>query len=124
MPYKNKENKEVYDRRYYKKNKEKINKVNKKYAQSEKGKLGKRKDALKRKFGISLKEYDEIFAKQNGICVICGQTEINRRLAVDHNHKTDKIRGLLCTRCNFWVGQMEKNPNLISQIMEYIKNYE
>src|SRR4030042_4253907 len=55
-----------------------------------------RRNLLKNKYGMTLEEYDKILEQQNGVCKICGKINLNgKRLAVDHNHKTGKIRGLL-----------------------------
>ena len=61
-----------------------------------------RKMNLKRSFGITVEQYDELFEKQNGCCAVCEKHQDNfrTRLAVDHNHKTGEIRGLLCNNCN------------------------
>ena len=63
--------------------------------------------------------------KQNDGCAICGELNLDgRRLAVDHNHNTGKIRGLLCQRCNgFIVGIIEKYPELIQKSVEYLKKH-
>jgi hypothetical protein len=57
---------------------------------------------LKRKYNLSVAEYNKIFQKQQGCCAICGvhQSELKKRLFVDHNHRTEKVRGLLCCGCN------------------------
>lgn len=52
------------------------------------------------KYGLSLPEIDELIAAQNNECLICGKTLIKMRRCVDHNHKTGKVRGILCKRCN------------------------
>jgi Recombination endonuclease VII len=74
------------------------------------------KDAvLKKTFGISLNEYQILLETQNGVCAICGRPErtVHRRggavrtLAVDHNHRTGRIRGLLCATCNTLLGRIE-----------------
>lgn len=54
--------------------------------------------SLKRLYGITPEQYDELFEKQNGCCAVCGrhQREFKTRLAVDHDHATGEIRGLLC----------------------------
>lgn len=68
---------------------------------------------LQRKFGISLVQYEEILASQNYTCAICHKPESVKRkgivkdLAVDHNHITKKIRGLLCQACNIGIGQLK-----------------
>jgi hypothetical protein len=65
---------------------------------------------LIRKYGITLETYVLLFEKQKGRCAICGrsQKDFKRRLAVDHDHETGKIRGLLCVGCNNLVGHYEK----------------
>lgn len=74
---------------------------------------------LKNKFNIALEDYDEMFEKQNGTCYICnGINESGRRLAIDHSHKTGKIRGLLCWNCNMLLGWLE---NYRDTIEEYLK---
>jgi len=88
----------------------------------------KRKETLKnskllRQYGISLAKYRELLDKQNGKCIICGKTAIDNKkdLAVDHDHKTGKIRGLLCNNCNVAVGFMQDNPDLALGINAYLK---
>ncbi len=70
-----------------------------------------REENLQRRYGIGIKEYERLFDQQGGVCAICRQPETARyndgrvrRLAVDHNPKTDKVRGLLCYFCNRRLG--------------------
>lgn len=65
-----------------------------------------RKTPVKKQLNINCEEYIRIFTEQEGKCAICGthQAELKRALAVDHCHITNKIRGLLCTCCNFAIG--------------------
>lgn len=85
---------------------------------------------LKHEYGITLAEYEALFAKQNGVCAICQKPEKTidkkqnklRRLAVDHCHTTDKIRGLLCFECNTGIGKFGDNPQLIERAAEYVRN--
>lgn len=58
-----------------------------------------RNRTLERTFGITSEEYDIILANQNGVCAIC-EIPSTRRLHVDHDHDSGKVRGLLCARCN------------------------
>ncbi len=51
-------------------------------------------------YGITIEEYNILLEFQEGKCAICGRPPKNRRLAVDHDHKTGEVRGLLCMRCN------------------------
>lgn len=57
---------------------------------------------LKKKYGISIKQYNKLLKQQKGCCAICGKTEKEnkQRLSVDHSHKTNFVRGLLCKFCN------------------------
>lgn len=63
----------------------------------------KKRDAyLKRTYGLGLIEYNQLLAFQGGGCAICGKTreQEGRHLAVDHDHITGAVRGLLCCKCN------------------------
>jgi len=79
---------------------------------------------LKRAFNISIEEYNKLFENQNGCCAICNkhQTEFKKSFAVDHCHKTIKVRGLLCSKCNIGIGQFNDNEELLRKAIEYIKN--
>jgi hypothetical protein len=70
----------------------------------------RRPQNLKKKYGITDDDYDTLLASQGGRCAICSKTigENGRLLAVDHNHITGMVRGLLCRACNLGIGQMEK----------------
>jgi hypothetical protein len=78
----------------------------------------------KRTFGITLAEYDKLFKQQDGVCLICGLPEINQRLAVDHDHKTGEVRGLLCKRCNMMLGLVEESTHLLDGAIKYLKRYK
>ncbi len=53
-----------------------------------------------KKYGITPARYEELLRIQGGACAICQRAPQAQRLAVDHNHKTGEVRGLLCVRCN------------------------
>lgn len=78
---------------------------------------------LKCRNSITLEEYEQKLRKQNYCCVVCGrqQAEFINRLAVDHNHKTGQIRGLLCCHCNQLVGNLETEADLILKVQDYLK---
>lgn len=84
-----------------------------------------RKLHYRNRYGITIGDYDRIFQQQNGRCIICGkhQTEFNRRLDIDHNHQTGKIRGLVCKGCNYYIGQVEKGYSKQGKYYEIVKNY-
>lgn len=77
--------------------------VNKEYKRDWylKNKLSCTKSTLKRLYNLTLEKYKIMLKAQNGVCAICeGVNPSGKLLAVDHNHKTGIIRGLLCSRCN------------------------
>ena len=59
-----------------------------------------RKPTRRRELGVTVEDYDRLLAAQGGGCAICGNPPKTRRLDVDHDHRTGKVRGLLCHRCN------------------------
>lgn len=81
------------------------------------------KCTLKRKFNLSLDEYNQMFTKNNGCCYICNrhQTSFKTRLAVDHCHTTGKIRGLLCSPCNTALGSFKDNIDILNKAINYLK---
>jgi prolyl oligopeptidase PreP (S9A serine peptidase family) len=104
---KNKDKEKAAREIYYSKNKELILARNKKY---NKENPDKRKSAiLKYEYGITLDQYNEMFKEQEGKCAICQrhQNKLTRTLCVDHDHKTNKVRALLCLTCNTDVSVVE-----------------
>lgn len=75
-------------------------------------------------YGLTWQEYEGLYDKQRGSCAICGilQDDLKQRLAVDHDHKTGEVRGLLCFRCNLMLGAFEKmkERGLLYQTEEYL----
>lgn len=83
-----------------------------------------RMNNLKRMFGMSLEEYDEKLKAQDGVCAICGGLcKSGKRLAVDHNHTTGKIRDLLCGNCNGGLGKFLDNPELLIKAADYLRKH-
>lgn len=86
---------------------------------------------LKRTFGLSVEQFNEMLTKQNGVCAICKSPETAksnvrveiRRLAVDHCHTTGKVRALLCTTCNTSLGGFKDDPRLLQAAIEYLKRH-
>lgn len=86
--------------------------------------LTDRERHLKAKFGITEAQYDELLDRQKHRCAVCGghESQWKMRMAVDHNHKTGEIRGLLCYPCNKWVvGLIDRYHNRIEPAMKYIR---
>src|SRR5688572_9957760 len=75
------------------------------YRESGKAAISNRKSYLKRKYGITVEQYDELLAAQGGVCAICtSPPRDDISLHVDHDHETGERRGLLCFRCNNALG--------------------
>lgn len=73
-------------------------------------------------YGITDHEYMQMLEKQNGVCLICGRSPSKRRLHIDHDHKTNKIRGLLCFRCNYDLSWFNNDINNFWRAIEYLIN--
>lgn len=103
-------------------------KAAKDYYESNKEKHAKRSRSihLRINFGLTMEDYEKLFTAQNGCCAICGapQSELKRRLAVDHNHITGQIRGLLCFRCNASIGKFGDDPEMLLKAVSYLKDYD
>lgn len=101
---------------------------NKKYAldNPELMKQKDRKNMLKRFWNMSVKEYETLSNKQNGTCALCDKTESNphKRLCIDHDHKTGKIRGLLCDNHNRAMGLFKDSIEDLEKAIEYLKKHK
>jgi hypothetical protein len=78
---------------------------------------------LKSEYGITVEEYDRLLALQAGVCAVCGQEERaknKKTLAVDHDHVTGAVRGLLCHSCNIALGMLGDDPARIARLREYL----
>ena len=78
---------------------------------------------IKHFYGMSVEEYDALYNRQHGCCAICGrhQSNLKRRLNVDHDHTTRKIRGLLCDHCNNGLGYFFDDSDLMLQAAIYME---
>ncbi len=74
---------------------------------------------LRRRFGIGWDVYQELFEQSSGTCYICGIRPGKGQLHIDHNHTTQKIRGLLCVKCNQGVGQFNDSSFLLVKAAQY-----
>lgn len=83
----------------------------------------KKKDSyLKRVYGISLIDYQNLMAVQHGKCAICQTSKCRsgKAFAVDHCHKTGKIRSLLCQSCNTVLGSVQEDVNILKAAIAYL----
>lgn len=85
---------------------------------------GKAKD-IERTYGITLNEYEKLYRSQNGMCAICHHPEPTKGrlfLAVDHDHKTGRVRGLLCSKCNMALGSFGDSTEYLLSAVRYLRN--
>lgn len=77
---------------------------------------------LKNYYGIDLKDWEALYAKQGLRCAICPAIENKngRRLCVDHDHDTGRVRGLLCNRCNRALGLFRDSPTIMKKALLYL----
>lgn len=85
---------------------------------------------LLRTYRITKQEYEQMLDEQGNVCIICGRgneevkTRMHLRLVVDHCHTTDKVRGLLCHRCNQGLGLFYDDTTALRNAADYIEKFE
>ena len=74
-------------------------------------------------YGITLDDFHAMLDQQSGLCALCGRPPRKRekRLRVDHDHTTGKVRGLLCNACNSALGLLQDSPDLLRKAADYIE---
>ena len=78
---------------------------------------------LKYNYGLSLEDYEKMLFLQGYACAICRTKDWRgrgKRPCVDHDHKTGKVRGLLCSNCNTGLGMFNDNYDVLKQALAYI----
>lgn len=86
-----------------------------------------RRSILKRRYGITLEQYNEMLERQEGLCAICREPEtltmkgMIAALAVDHDPETNRVRGLLCFDCNTGVGKLGHDPERLAAAIAYLR---
>jgi hypothetical protein len=84
------------------------------------------------KYGLTVDDYELMLAQQNGVCAICGMPETVRQphradggesLAIDHDHATGRVRGLLCMMCNTAIGKLKDDPELLRSAAHYLEQH-
>ena len=80
---------------------------------------------LKKRYGISVEQYEQMLINQNYRCKICGSTDPGHKkkhFSVDHCHRTKKVRGLLCTSCNLALGYLKDDVTLLKSCIDYFQS--
>jgi hypothetical protein len=119
-------NKKETQQVYYLANRSKIRAYQAAYHKTHKrirSKEESRNSNLRFNYGITLSQYEEFLASQNGQCVGClkHENEFKKALSVDHDHKTGSVRGLLCVRCNRILGLCFDNASILLNLIDYLK---
>jgi hypothetical protein len=85
-----------------------------------------RNNDLKRNYGITLDEHTQMYENQNGVCATCKKPGDGKwkKLCVDHDHKTGKVRQLLCRRCNMVLGQVFDDISLFDEYIKYLQKHQ
>ena len=122
---KNKKSSRVYGKKWRSDNKIRKAKMDKEYYLNNKSDAlsRARKHHLRKSYGITPEEYDTLLNKQNMVCAICGIKKNGKgKLHIDHDHKTGKVRGLLCMKCNTMLGLSGDNTATLASAIEYSEN--
>lgn len=86
------------------------------------------KSFIQRTYGITADEYYDILKDQNNKCAICESENVSNsrissgKLFIDHCHETGKVRGLLCSKCNHAIGQLNDDVDLLQKAIVYLNN--
>ena len=80
-----------------------------------------------RKLDLTFEQFNDLLVLQKGLCAICDKPESSvhqsgtkRLLSIDHDHDTNKVRGLLCKKCNTAIGMLGDDPKLVMRAYEYL----
>jgi hypothetical protein len=121
-----------YQKQWYQANKVKQDLKSKEWAHRNKERVSMigRKHRLMRLFGITESQFDSMLDSQNGVCAICKRPERARscngvsirRLNVDHDHNTGRIRGLLCNACNTVLGKVGDSIEVLQSAISYLRD--
>lgn len=77
-----------------------------------------------RDFGLTSEQYDRMYAEQEGRCGICrNEPKGTHRLHIDHDHDTNIVRALLCSKCNTAIGLMDENTELLAAASRYLEHH-
>ncbi|MGW0939070.1 endonuclease VII domain-containing protein [Streptomyces sp. NPDC002666] len=92
-------------------------------AEKKRRKAAAHEASVQRTYGLKPGQYEQLYEAQGGTCAICTRaTGATRRLSVDHNHKTDEVRGLLCRPCNDMLGHARDDWAFFGRAARYLTN--
>jgi hypothetical protein len=130
QPLSKRERNRIAKRKYYAKNRDLIIAKSREYEAFKRKprKVNKQERTnrnLQWNYGITSDDYQVIFESQGGCCSICltHQSSFKRRLSVDHDHVSGKVRGLLCIKCNTVLGQSRDDINILKAAISYLEKH-
>jgi len=91
-----------------------------KYHKRTKYKIKQRKWNLKTHYNLSMDDYENMVKRQSGVCAVCKKDNGKRPLVVDHSHTLNKVRGLLCDKCNRAIGAFDDDPIMLQSAISYL----
>lgn len=97
------------------------NSYNNKYRNTSRGKLSVKNINFKRKYNLTVEEFENKKNLQNNLCITCKRDFNTVKPVIDHNHKTNEVRGILCYACNSAIGLLMEDENVIWNMLEYLK---
>ena len=120
-----KECKAAMTRSYNEKNREDVRGRQRARNKTPQGRRATRSNNLKAKFGISVQEFDQRFRAQDRCCAICKRRRKTKEksFALDHNHSTGSLRGILCHSCNRALGLADENTRLLRAAIKYLERH-
>lgn len=80
----------------------------------------KQRGRYKSRQGVAEEQYGLMLDQQNGVCAGCLSPPVSKRLAIDHNHITGQIRGLLCSNCNLGIGLLKEDSEIMARLIQYL----
>lgn len=85
---------------------------------------GNHKANLRLRYGLTVDEFDELWAQTDGLCAICRKPESRgRRLSLDHDHATGEVRGFLCSKCNLLLGHVSDDADRLTRAAQYLRGH-
>ncbi len=125
----NPEKNKILQQNWKKANPEKVKLGNQKWAKEnpKKYEIMRQKAHLKfnySKLNFSYNDYILLNNKQKGLCAICKKPSKNKKLALDHCHDKNLVRGLLCYQCNIGIGYLKDDIDILKSAIKYLRKYE
>ncbi len=146
MPHKDPEARRAYLRSYNAANQDRLRSLHRQWQENNREKLSEyrkrhhakrleddlesvrreqRQAWLMRQYGLTIGDHESLVAAHDNRCAICKvQADDGKPLHIDHDHKTGRVRGLLCGHCNRGIGLFRDNPAVLRRAIEYLRGVE